>query len=46
MKTIDLNDLLPKDQREKITDICLDAMADHYIFPELWELQIKVTVHQ
>ena len=46
MKSIDLHDLLPKDQFEQITDICLDTMADNHIFPEIWELHIKVTVDQ
>ena len=29
-----------------LTDICLDTMADNHIFPEIWELHIKVTVDQ
>ena len=44
MKTIDLYDLLTVEQREKVSEVFLDAMSNHNIFPEIWEMDIKVTI--
>ena len=44
MKTIDLYDLLTFEQREKVAEIFLEAMSNHNIFPEIWEMDIKATI--
>ena len=44
MRTIDLYDLLTIEQREKVSEVFLDAMSNHSIFPEIWEMDIKVTI--
>ena len=43
-KTIDLYDLLTRDQREQIADIMMEAMEDNYIFPEIWEMKVEAII--
>ena len=42
--TIDLYDLLTRDQREQIADIMMEAMEDNYIFPEIWEMKVEAII--
>ena len=44
MKTIDLYDLLSKDQREHIADIFMEAMADNCIYPDIWEMKVQAII--
>ena len=45
MTFIKLNDLLTKDQSEKISDILQTAMEENCIYPNLWELDINAIIH-
>ena len=42
--TVDLYDLLTKDQREQIADMMMEAMEDNYIFPEIWEMKVEAII--
>ena len=42
---LDLYDLLSQDQKEEIADIFMEAMTSHNIFPEIWEMILKVKIH-
>ena len=43
-RTIDLYDLLTKDQREQIADMMMEAMEDNYIFHEIWEMKVEAII--
>ena len=43
-RTIDLYDLLTRDQREKIADMMMEAMEDNCIFPEIWEMKVEAII--
>ena len=43
-RTIDLYDLLTRDQREQIADMMMEAMEDNYIFPEIWEMKVEAII--
>ena len=43
-KTIDLYDLLTRDQREQIADIMMEAMAFYDIHPNIWEMKVEAII--
>ena len=44
MKTVDLFDLLTFEQREQVSEIFLEAMSNHNIFPGIWEMEVKAKI--
>ena len=44
MKTVDLYDLFTFEQKEQVSEIFLEAMSNHNIFPEIWEMEAKAKI--
>ena len=45
-RVIDCYDLLTQDQREEIADKLVEAMADHGIYPEIWEMRLEAIIDE
>ena len=45
-RVVDCHDLLTQDQREEIADKLVEAMADHGIYPEIWEMRLEAIIDE
>ena len=44
MRTIDLYELLSKDQIEQVAEIFMEALAIQEIYPEIWEMKMQAII--
>ena len=46
MKTVDVYDLLNSQQLEQVAEIFMEALGDHDIHPEVWEMTLKAEIYE